>query len=483
MHDIKTDAGQKTAMGIGFFISTVMLAASGYFNAAFGFRLGQTYVDGVVFAIIGVAFEVFLALMPFYFMSALRARALGTGLFLLFVWLFLIGVSANAAIGHIAGSRLSAMSNKMGAATSFQDTRKDLERARKDLEWKAKPKESVDNLSAQVKGQEGNILYAQTSQCANQWTAPAKAFCSKLTELRAKLGDAIEYKALEDKVAALTAKSDAAVANHVTVIAEGADAQANLYAKALGVDVTTVSGAISGVFAAAILMIASMGFYISVTPMRAAQRQAAKTAAKVSDKTIIDAEFTPVAEPQGLLLTTESGKPIDFQIKQAAQAVAPGKDLTQDARELLLAIGMPTRPCDVREKDDRSVLAWRFAAWLAAHGHVGDYTAEQVDALYDRYTREDCRQPWATRVVKAELQQLKPQCAYTSNPRQDDGSRVTMWTIKPPSVLRLTDILRRKGIANALPPPSPQPAPEPAQPPAQEPAKNVLSFFKRAAGD
>lgn len=478
VHAPRNSAEENVFAAIAVMASLMMLVASAFLNVKFMTKLAPTPDVAIVYACIGISADLFMATLPFFIVpNIMKFRFVRAGAAAL-LWVVCTAFSAQSAIGHIAGTRMDLLSGRTASATSYQDVRKDLDRARKDLEWKAKPKESVDNLTAQVKGQEGNILFAQTSQCANQWTPQAKAYCAKLTELRAKLGDAIEYKALEDKVAALTAKSEAAGSNHANVIPEGADPQAAAIGRWFGMDVTSVQGVLSLLAAMMLLMGASLGPY-AVLGNSARNREPNKPA----EKPIIDAEFTPVPpEPQGLLLTTENGKPIDFQVKQAAQLVAPGKDLTQDAKELLLAIGMPTRPCDVREKDDRSVLAWRFVAWLAAHGHVGDFTADQVDALYDRYTREDCRTPWATRVVKAELQQLKPQCAYTSNPRQDDGSRVTQWTIKPPSVLRLTDILRRKGIANALPPPSPPQAPEPpAEAPEQQP-KNVLSFFKKAAG-
>jgi len=482
VHDIKSDAGQKTIMGIGFFCSTVMLAASGFFNGAFGYRLGQSHIDGVVFAVIGVAFEVFLAIMPFLFMSAWKAKAIGSAAFLLLVWLFLIGVSANAAVGHIAGSRLSAMSNKMGAATSFQDTRKDLERARKDLEWRSKPKESVDNLSAQVKGQEGNILYAQTSQCANQWTSPAKVFCAKLTELRAKLGDAIEYKGLEDKIAALTAKSDAAVANHVTVIAEGADAQANLYAKALGVDVTTVSGAISAVFASAILMIASVGFYLSMTPMRAAQKMAATKAKAATALVTSEAPATALtADPPRLMIEQEPPQPASATTPAPARPVSGliAPPVSDEAKELLLAIGMPDKPCDKRPADKDEVLGYRFLAWLVANNYTGDFTPDQIDSLYSVYVIQDNRTPHAAmRIVKNRLEQTGPRFVKKDpNATRDDGSRGAVWTIKKVSIPVLSGVLMKRGIIpdTTLPPSEPEAtAPQP---------QNVYPLFKGEAAN
>ncbi len=479
MHDLDRNSSKYAVASIGVVSSLFMLMVSAYLNAVFMYRLGKTPLDGYVYASAGIAADVMMAIAPFLFFAAFKNREFFRGVFTLILWVALTAFSAQSAIGHLASSRGDAASTRAVATNVYQDTREELKKLKERRDWLPRPTEAADSLRAKIKAQQGNVVWTQTAECANQWNTVAKTFCAKVAELTSALNNVIEYDKIQGQIDKLSAKAEE-VASHNAGVVSDADAGAGTISKFFGMSVKDTQSMLNMLGALVLLLGAGLGPYVS---MATVQKMDKKIDAKAPPTNIVDAEFTPVAEPQGLLLTTESGKPIDFQVKQAAQLVAPGKDLTQDAKELLLAIGMPTRPCDVREKDDRSVLAWRFVAWLAAHGHVGDFTADQVDALYDRYTREDCRTPWATRVVKAELQQLKPQCAYTSNPRQDDGSRVTQWTIKPPSVLRLTDILRRKGIANALPPPSPSPAPEPQTAPAQEQPKNVLSFFKKAAGD
>lgn len=472
MHDIKSDSGQKTAMGIGFFVSTVMLAASGYFNAIYGYRLGQTPMDGAVFAVIGVAFEVFLALMPFFFVSALRGRAWGSGLFLLAVWLILIGVSANAAIGHIAGSRLAAMSNRIAATTTYQDDRKELKRLEDRLSWLPQPSEAEGALRAKIKAQQSLPIWTQTAECANQWNTTAKTFCAKVTELTSALNNTLEYEVTLVKIAKIKDKLGQQVAQHVGVLSEGADAQASLYSKALGVDPTTVAGVLSGIFAAAILMIASMGFYISVAPIRAAQRVARDLA-------------TPANASSSLTLTTEDGKMLDItpapNLPQK-QLLLPknAQEISPEAKALLYAMGIPRTPCDKRPKDTREVLGIRFFAWVTLCGYSGEHPQDTIDDLYAAFALADYRQPWeGMRVVKAELSALGKRFVQSGPKTMEDGTRPTYWQIKPVSIPRLTIMLEKAGAISKDLPPTPEPQPD--DPPAAP--KNVFRLFGRGSDD
>lgn len=468
MHDLNKNSTRYAIASAGVVASLCMLMVSAYLNAVFLARLGKTPMDAYVYGSAGIAIDVFMALCPFFYLSAFKNREWLRGSFALVLWVALTAFSAQSAIGHLASSRGDAASNREVASDTYKQTQDDLKRLRAELAWKTKPPEAADSLRAKIKGHQGQLLWQQTSECANQWTAAAKQFCIKFTDLTAALGNAIEFKKIEDKIDELQKKAEN-VAAHNAGVASDADQGASTISKLLGLSVKDTQSLLNLLGAMVLLLGAGLGPFVS---MSVVANMDAKAARPGDDAKVIDA----VVVPQPLLLATEQGKPLDLQIKQAAQLIAPGKDLTQEARELLLAIGMPTKVCDKRPQDDRSVVAWRFMAYLAAYGYKGDFTAEEVDTLYDRFTREDNREPSGLRVVKADLIMLAPQCAWKSTPRDDDGQRKTVWTIKPPSITRLTEILRRKGIASALPPPSPSPqAPEPT--PAQEPPKNVFSLF------
>lgn len=473
MHDFENEGAKRTATGIGLFVSAVMLAGAGYMNARFAYNLGRTPLDSAVFAAIGVAIDIFLALSPFFFFSAIRAREWFGSAITLLLWLGLAGVSANAAIGHIAGSRLEAMSGRVAATTSYQDTRAELKRLNDRLGWLPKPTDSEGSLRAKIKAHQSQPIWLQTQECANQWSKPAKDFCAKHTELTSALTNVIEYDRTVVRINELQTKSDTAATNHVGVLADTADAQAGLYAKALGADPTTISGLLSLFVALVILLGASMGFYIALTPQRAAARTRSKAAA---------ASSAALATEGGILLDI-SPSPVPALAKAPTAYIAPPRDLEPGGKELLRAIGMPEAPCDRREKDSRDVLGWRFYAYLVARKHVGDHSADDIDVMYEAFSIADNRVAWGMRIVKSELEAIGQRYVSSGLRIKEDGSRGTVWSIKPIAYAKLMDLLRKRGIATEAPkapePPSPAFAAE-AEPAVETPApKNVLSFFKR----
>lgn len=471
MHGIENELSKKTATGIGLFVSTIMLAGSSYFNAIFAYRLGRTPVDGVVFAIIGVAIEVFLILMPFFFFSAIRAREWFSGIITLVIWVGLIGVSANAAVGHISGSRLDAMSGKIAAATSYQDTRAELKRLNERLNWLPKPTEAEGSLRAKIKAHQSQLIWQQTQECANQWNTTAKQFCAKFTELTSALNNVIEYDKTVTRIAELQAKSDAAAGNHVAVLAEGVDAQATLYAKFFGADAATVSGIISTIFAGVVLMVASLGFYISLTPQRAAQRaravaDAAPTAALTTeDGRIIDITPAPLAPPQQ---------------PKGPNILTNGKEPEPDARALLRAMGMPDKPVEKRPRDLKEHVGIKFYCWLVCNNLVGEFSQDQITDYYTAFTLADYRDGWdVQRAVKPALKDLGDRFVMQElrrAPDDDSGpKRPTVWNIRRHPIPRLRKLLEKYGV-ELVTTDTTDPAPAVAEPDADK-SNNVFKLF------
>lgn len=481
MHDFQSEAGKQTATGLGLFVSLVMLAGSSYMNALFAFKFGRGPIDGAVLAALGVSIDVFLMLMPFFLMSAIRGREVLNSIFMLAAWVVLLAVSANAAVGHIQGARIDAMSTKMAAATSYQDNRKEQKRLEERIEWLPKPTESEGSLRAKIKKEQSQLMWQQTAECANQWNSAQKKFCGQVTEMTSALNNVLEYDKAISRLAVIKAQNDAAGANHVAVIPDGVDPQAVMYGKFFQTDPTTVSGVISLLFAMVILMLASMGPYIALTPQRAAARMRAKEAT------------APQEQPPQLALGTQSGLVIDITPtppqppgKAVAGYLVSPTGLSDEAKELLRAIGMPDKPCDKRPQDDDEVVGWRFLAWLQASNLTGDYTGDEIEAYYAAFVVQDNRTPHeAMRIVKNRLEGTSPRFVR-KNPAgiKPGGKRGAVWTIRKIPLSVMMEALRKRGIVpQDLPPPA-EPEPNAAfQEPAPTPAKNVLSFFRRSADD
>lgn len=444
-----------------------MLLCSGYLNSRFAMSKAQSLDAAIVYATIGVAAEVFCFTLPFFFIPALRRFQLFRAIVGMVIWAACIAFSAQSAIGHVAGSRFEALSGRTAAATSYQDTREELKRARERMSWLPRPSEASGALQAKIKNMQGNLLFTQTNECANQWTPAAKQFCAKLAELSSALTNSLEYEKLDRRITELQAKSDAAGGAHVNILTEGADPQATALGKWFGVDVATMQGLLSlGV--AVLLLLASLVPYAILgggTPSKAA----------------LPSE--PAAGP-ALSLSTEDRRVIDIT-PSAPQKAAVGylpspRDLSPEAKQLLRAIGIPDKPCDKREKDGREVLGYRFFAWLIANGYTGDFSPEQIDEFYAAYTTQDNRTPWdAMRVVKSELSDMGARYVTSGLRVKEDGSRGTVWTIRQVSFARLTEVLRKRGvIPKDMPPPEPEPAVEATAAP-----RNVFKLFGRGSDD
>lgn len=142
-------------------------------------------------------------------------------------------------------------------------------------------------------------------------------------------------------------------------------------------------------------------------------------------------------------------------------------DPAPDWAEMLAKINLPTRrdrAGELRLKDRREVLAWRFYTWLLANGEASEHPSDKIDALYSEWAAADHRNPWGMRIVKYELRELGKRCVETKLPRTgiDGSERLTMWTIHPQTPAKLLALLEKNKVVEAAPqaPAAPEPAPE-----------------------
>ena len=117
-------------------------------------------------------------------------------------------------------------------------------------------------------------------------------------------------------------------------------------------------------------------------------------------------------------------------------------------RALLEAIEYP-RKKGLREperpQDKREVIGWRWLVWLAANGHAGEFTASQVEKLYDAFCDGDYPKiRWGMNVAKGELHSAgKKWITVRAKP--------TTWMIQQPSLQRVRDqLVKRKIIAEPV---------------------------------
>lgn len=350
-------------------------------------------------------------------------------------------------------------------------------------------------MQAEIDRQKLNPYWTRTNECNQAWGPQDRKFCQTVSDLRAEMGNAMESKKWQDRIDTLTAKTEAA-GPHVSLLPESGDPGASAIGKWFGVDVTTMQGLLALLGALMLLVGASLGPY-------------AVLGVSTKPKAVAVPEPVPVPDaPPSLGLTTEDMRLIDITPPVApvrALPVLPSpRDLSADAREILRTIGTPSKPTQVRPRDDKDIVGVKFYAWLVANNLTGEFSQQQIDDYYVAYTLADYRQGWdVQRAVKPGLKDLgekfvEQELRFATQAEIESGGvkRPTVWHVNKVPHVRLMALLRKYGIE---PPddsvPDAPAAPEPpnaafaasaaAQEPAQTQPKNVFSLFgvRKATGE
>ena len=346
------------------------------------YRLGKTPMDGYVYASAGVAIDVMMAVCPFLFFASFRNREFFRGFFTLILWVALTAFSAQSAIGHLASSRGDAASTRAVASDVYKDARDELKKLKERRDWLPRPTEAADSLRAKIKAQQGNVVWTQTAECANQWNTLSKQFCAKVAELTAALNNVIEYDKIQAQIDKLQAKAED-VASHNAGVVSDADAGAGTISKFLGTSVKDTQSLLNMLGALVLLLGAGLGPYVSMATVQKMDRKIDSKAAAMAN--IVGVQLTPVVDdPPRLLIEQEPPQPAPATTPAPARTVSGliAPPVSDEAKELLLAIGMPDKPCDKRPADKDEVLGYRFLAWLVANNYTGDWTPDQIDSFY-----------------------------------------------------------------------------------------------------
>jgi hypothetical protein len=475
--------------GICLIVSLVILYVSASMNYRFGFSLGKTEEDGLLYARMSVAADVFKALSPFLLYAAWRARrAIGVTAAVL-LWLATTLYALGGALGHAGSNRLDTAGQRSLAADHYKDLRADLKRNQDQLAWipAHRPPDTVKGEIESLKSK-SMLLWSYSEECVRPDGAGQRKFCGEYHKLRGELGNAenaAKFNAKIDEISAKLADTKTSAATTES------DPQASIISRMLvfvGVNLAVSDTQIWLTLLVVLLIEAGSGLgpYLSISyivgfgvPAPAEQKH--------SDK-VIDADYkdvppTPlVTEPatgpaQGLLTSVPAASepPIisaPGPDPEPPQQAAP-EPLTTSARlplpgsiASLEAIGFPlhARPDRRRDKSQPKESAQRFVVWLRAFDLVKEpLTDEDITRLYAEFCEDDYRHPTADNLLRGELKNVRG--VNWSKPRQDGGDgtvkRQTRWMIsrgkyslpppQPPST-------KQEGVILAYPRPLAVPA-------------------------
>lgn len=274
------DYGEGNAMRhalgvIGVLAAGVLLAVSAAMNWRFGFSLGKTEFDGLIYGSASAAADCLKALVPFFFFAAVRNRMWSQAAASALVWVVVTAYSLTSALGHAALNRMDSTGQRAIEAQSYQDMRADLERAKEQLTWVPQHRPAAV-VQSEIDTRKNSREWQWTEGCTKVTGPKGRAFCGEYNGLVAEFASAEQAQKLETRIAEIQAelsKVDSGV-----VMAE-ADPQAAVLTKLAGIfmpslTVEDVQTALT-IFIALLLEVGSgFGMYIAFSQWRLYDRDA-----------------------------------------------------------------------------------------------------------------------------------------------------------------------------------------------------------------
>lgn len=266
---------------LGVLAAAVLLAVSAAMNWRFGFSLGKTEMDGMIYGSASAAADCFKALVPFFFFAAIRNRMWSQAAAAAVVWVVVLAYSLTSALGHAALNRLDTAGQRAAHAQSYQDLRADLKRAEEQLSWipQHRPAQAVQ---AEIESVKLQAPWRWSKECTDIKGAQTRGLCQKYQGLNSELASAEQADALTKRIDDVQQKLANANGNgtHGAAMMTEADPQAAVLSKILhfigagSVKVEDMQTALT-IFVALLLEVGSgFGMYVAFSTWRLHEREA-----------------------------------------------------------------------------------------------------------------------------------------------------------------------------------------------------------------
>ena len=259
------------ALGVfGIMAAGVLLAVSAAMNWRFGYSLGRTEFDGMIYGSASVAADCLKALVPFFLFAALRNRMWSQAAAAAVVGVVVTAYSLTSALGHAALNRFDTTGHRAVEAQAYKDLRADLKRAQDQLSWIPQHRPAA-TVQGEIEALKSQRAWTATKGCTDATRPQSRAYCQQYHGLNAEMASGQQAEALEARIAEIQSKLGKA--NAGSVMAE-ADPQAAVLSKLSGVSVDQVQMAMT-IFIALLLEVGSaFGMYIAFSQWRLYDREA-----------------------------------------------------------------------------------------------------------------------------------------------------------------------------------------------------------------
>jgi hypothetical protein len=250
--------------------ASVLLAVSAAMNWRFGYSLGMTEFDGLIYGAASAAADCLKALIPFFLFAAIRNRMWSQAAASAVVWVVVTAYSLTSALGHAALNRLDTTGQRAQQTAVYQDMRSDIKRMEEQVSWIPQHRPAA-TVSSEMDGLKTQIYWSRTKGCTNVTGRYNRNFCEKFHALSAEHANAVQAAELGKKIMSVKAELAKTGETHTALMA--ADPQAAMLAKIgglviAGLKVDDVQMALT-IFIALLLEVgSSFGMYVAFSQWR-----------------------------------------------------------------------------------------------------------------------------------------------------------------------------------------------------------------------
>ena len=316
------------ALGVlGVLAAGVLLLVSAAMNWRFGYQLGTTEFDGIIYGSASAAADCLKALVPFFIFAAVRNKMWAQAFASVVVWGVVTVYSLTSALGHAALNRQDTAGSRASEVQTYKDLRADLERAQAQLGWVPQHRPAA-TVQSQINGLKLKRQWRWTKGCTTAKGRSNRRFCDGFTGLKAELASANEAAKLETRIAGIQAKLEGQ--NGVTH--SSADPQAAVLANLAGlfmpgVKMEHIQTALV-IFIALLLEVGSgLGMYIAFSQWRLKEVRAPAVIRKQSEAAATLAETPTIVTAEPVVAAVTEPQVGANDNKSAPQLAAPETDV------------------------------------------------------------------------------------------------------------------------------------------------------------
>ena len=318
---------------LGVAAAAVLLAVSAAMNWRFGYSLGKTELDGMIYGSASAAADCFKALVPFFFFAAIRNRMWAQATASALVWVVVLAYSLTSALGHAALNRLDTAGQRAAHSQSYQDLRADLKRAEEQMGWipQHRPAQTVQ---ADIDGLKTQQAWKWSNSCTDIKGKQSRDFCQQLHGLSSELASAQQADTLGTRIADIKGKLANTNGAHGSSVMSDADPQAAVLSKlaqfvGFNVKVEDMQTTLT-IFVALLLEVGSgLGMFVAFATWRLHDRAAP------SVPKMVPATATVAAAPTGMRMAAKPQVAIanDNRNVPVQKLVAPETDVERFYKE------------------------------------------------------------------------------------------------------------------------------------------------------